>query len=153
MDAAVAAVLGAGLGVCGTLAGTVITARYQVGREVETWKRQRKDEYYGNAIRSLLRARNRRSGVTAEGASFISKEDTGKFFDDLVDAQHAMSMLLTACGAPRRELLTDASASLDRIVDTVVGTGPSAWAGGSVPMNCSESARPSFSAARTDIED
>jgi hypothetical protein len=156
MDAAVAAIVGASLGACGTLVGTLITARYQVAREVRVRRSERKDLLYGNAIRSLLRARNRRSGIRV-GASaphtFISEEDIGKFFDDLIDAQHSVAMLLTACGESQRRVLVETSAKLDGIVETLVDAGPRTWAAkGSAPGDLSQIYGTVVLAARADIE-
>jgi hypothetical protein len=124
MDAAIAAVLGAGLGASATLVGSFVTARSAAGREAVSWERERKQAAYSNAIRALLRVRNRRSRMAAWGEPLIAKEELGTFFDDLVDAQHWLSMLLSACGERQRTTLGDASASLNSLVDEMLTAPP-----------------------------
>jgi hypothetical protein len=125
MDPAVAAIVGGGIGASATLVGSVLNARNQVVRENASWLRERKESAYSNAVRSILRARNRRSALHVEEGKVVTiLSDIGTFFDDLVDAQHWLSMLTTACSAEQRPALLRAGARLDAIIDELV-SGPS----------------------------
>ena len=128
MDAAVAGLIGAVVGGGATLVGSVLTSRHQIAEERRVWLRDRKETAYSKTIRSLLRARNRRSGFHAEGAPYIAQEDLGTFFDDLIEAQHGLSMLTTACGREQRAVLLEASKSLDAMVARVVEGTPGSGA-------------------------
>jgi hypothetical protein len=123
VDAAVAAVVGASIGAGATVLGSLLTARQQAAQRHTEDVRQRKEAAYSNAIRSLLRARNRRTAMSAEGMTFIAEEDIGTFFDDVVDAQHWLAVLATACGAKQRPAIDQAGARLNETVDRIVKSG------------------------------
>ena len=124
MDAALAAVIGAAIGAGATVLGSLLSARQQSAQQHAASVRQRKEAAYSNAIRSVLRARNRRSAMSAEGMSFIANEDVGTFFDDLVDAQHWLAVLTTACGTRQRTRIEHASSTFNEAVDRLIQHGP-----------------------------
>jgi hypothetical protein len=123
--------MGAGLGAGATVLGSWLTVRHHAAQAREQAAQQqiadlhrRKEAAYSNAIRSLLRARNRRSALSAGGGSYIAKEDVGTFFDDLVEAQYWLSVLTTVCGAKQRLAIERASASLNSTVEQIVQSPP-----------------------------
>ena len=62
--------------------------------------------------------------MASSGEPLIAKEELASFFDDLVDAQHSLSMLLIACGKPQRAMLGEASTKLDRLVREMLTAPP-----------------------------
>jgi hypothetical protein len=122
MDAGLAGLIGAGVGASATLVGTVLAGRQQATERRETGLYERKEVAYNRAIRSVLRAMNRRSMFEHEGGRLIpiiAKEDVGVFFDDLIDAQHGVAMVSTACGEEQQERVLGLSTSLDAMVREV----------------------------------
>jgi len=113
--------MGAGIGASATVIGNLVNTRSQASHERTSWNRERKEAAYNNAIRYVLRARNRSSGLTEEGMSHMTEESIAAFFDDLVDAQHWVSMLTTACADDQRNALVAVRERLNRIVDESTG--------------------------------
>jgi len=151
VDAALAAVLGAGIGALATVAGSALTAHQQGAQQRAVASRQRKEAAYDNAIRSLLRARNRRSVLTAEGLAVIAKDDIGTLFDDLVDAQHWLSVLVTACGSKQRQPIEAASSRLNDAVNQLTTAGAPARKGGAPLVDLADIYEDVIKAARQDI--
>lgn len=120
MSSAVAAVVGAGLGAGATLIVSVVNARFQARREATAWERERKQAAYYGATRALLRVRNRRRRLANSPWSDIPKEELLAHLDDVVDAQHGLSMLLVVCGEQQRAALRGAVESYDRLVDDML---------------------------------
>jgi hypothetical protein len=126
MDPAVAAVLGAGLGASATVLGSVVNARFQAKRDTSSWQRERKQTAYYSATRALLRIRNRRRRMAESFWSQVPRGELPTFLDDLVDAQHGLSMLLVACGEAQRLKVRDAVEQFDRLVDAMLANPPPA---------------------------
>lgn len=152
MDAAVAAIVGAGLGASATFGVSFVTTRSQARHEAASWRRDRKQTAYSSAIRALLRVHNRRSTMSAKGEPLVAKEDLGTFLDDLVDAQHWIAMLLIACEDPQRRSLEDARGSLDGLVDEMLYAPPTGARLRSVPDQLNEILSTVVTTARNDTE-
>lgn len=120
MATAAIGLIGVFLGALMTQVGSVLTDRRQSRTEAARWRRDQKAAAYDGALRHLLRAANRRSKVGGEGGAFVSKEDVGQTFDDLVEAQFWVHMLATRCGAAQVDRIMSASARLDEFVDFLV---------------------------------
>ena len=148
MDAAVAVVIGAGIGAGATLLGSVLTARQQASQQRSVAVRERKQAAYENAIRFLLRAANRRSGLTAAGVPYIAEDQIATFFDDLVEAQHWLSVLVTACDARQRPAIEAASTKLNGEVE---GFALHARGVAAAPFDLKELYRDVINAAREDL--
>jgi hypothetical protein len=132
MDAALAGAIGAGVGALATVAGSLLTTHRQADQQRVAAARRRKEEAYDNTIRFLLRARNRRSLVTAEGLLIIAQADIGTFFDDLIEAQTSLSVLLTACGSPQRPAIEAATSRLNDALERLSTDTPNLQGVGSV---------------------
>jgi hypothetical protein len=124
MAAAIMGLIGAALGVVAVLFGSAWSDRRQARKEERCYQRDQRTAAYQGALRYLNRAANRRSelifGPTGSRA-LLRGEDVRDWFDDLVEAQYWVRVLLSRCGAsqtPRiRQVLDDlniAARSLDR---------------------------------------
>ena len=106
MDAALAGLIGAGIGALAGLAGSLISARAQDRRERENFLRQRKADAYGQAVAHLFRAAARRSHLTSEGGPILSKEDQAAWFLDIADALNSLTAVIAFVGSGfRNELI------------------------------------------------
>jgi hypothetical protein len=124
--AAVAGFAGAIIGGAATLLGTTLAARQHARREREKWLRDRKESAYGNTIRYLLRASNRRSEFKVEGGKLVSllaKEHVRDLFDDLVEAQYWLAVLTTACGKEQVATLERTSRDFSDLVTAMTSGG------------------------------
>jgi len=77
------------IGLLGTLLGGLIaclgiflTHRIQESRERKRWLREKKEEAFSCASRSLLKLRNTRSRVTAKGTTLLDVRDMKGWFDE-----------------------------------------------------------------------
>jgi hypothetical protein len=104
MDAGVAGLIGAFLGAAATVVVAYIQNKQTIQNQrdqwfrdkdakLEEWQRDKLEEIYGNCLNSLSRIL-RKSGVTAEGKPYISKEHISELFDDYTEAQKWLSLLL-----------------------------------------------------------
>ena len=62
--------------------------------------------------------------MAAKNEPLVASNELPDYFDDLVDSQHWISMLLTACGEAQRETLDKASAELDSLVGEMLKEPP-----------------------------
>lgn len=123
----IAAVIGSVTSIFGGLLSNWLTARrdrLQLERErnknKEEWLRTQKQEAYHNAIRYLLRALNRRSGMTSDGQFYLSSDDVTIWISDLIEAQTALSTLTIYSGVSDPEPIHSAAAKLDNSIQSMV---------------------------------
>lgn len=114
------------MGASATVVGSIANARFQAKREATSWQRERKQTAYYSATRALLRVRNRRRRMAESLWSQVPKDELPTFLDDLVDAQHGLSMLLVACGEDQRPKVRDAVEEFDKLVDAMLAKPPPA---------------------------
>ncbi len=85
------------------------------------------------------------------GEPLIAKEELSTFFDDLVDAQHWMSMLLVACGSRQRAALSESNSKIDHLVREMLTRPPAGERLRAVSEQIDESWNTVVTAARDDI--
>jgi hypothetical protein len=117
MDAGVAAIVGGALGIGATLLGSTLNARHNAALR----ERERKQDAYYGASRALLRVRNRRKRMLIRGYRQLDKDkELQPFLDDLVEAQHGLSVVLLVCGAKQETTLKTAIDEFDKLVDELI---------------------------------
>lgn len=123
----IAAVIGSVSSIFGGLLSNWLIAcrdRLQWERErsknKEEWLRSQKQEAYHNAIRYLLRALNRRSGMTLDGQCYLSSDDVTVWISDLIEAQTALSTLTIYSGVSDPEPIRSVTAKLDKSIQSMV---------------------------------
>jgi hypothetical protein len=93
MDAAIAGLVGAGIGALAGIVGTLITNYLQIIQEQKKWLRDKRTECYSNTIRYLLRVHNKRSAISSEGGAIMAKDVQKEWFDDLSEVIAWLSSL------------------------------------------------------------
>ena len=120
MGAAIIGLVGAAVGVLGTLLGGTLAQRWQDRRDQAKWRQDKRAAAYEGALRYLLRAANLRSGLTAEGGAVLKQEHQRDWFDDLVQAQFWMHVVSQYCGPDQLPDIGKAVAQLDAHVNRLV---------------------------------
>ena len=120
MDAAGAAFIGLGGAVVGA-AATLLGSVYNAHRNASLSQRERKEDAYERARHALLRVRNRRKRMLIRRYRELDKEiELQLFLQELVDAQHGLSMVLDVCGEEQKETLAKAGLDFDALVDDLI---------------------------------
>jgi len=83
MESTTATLLGALIGATTGLAGSLFSQIIIARKNNRVWVRSKKDESYSNTIRYCLRARNKRSKITAEGETILEQDIIKEWFDDI----------------------------------------------------------------------
>jgi hypothetical protein len=117
MGSAIFTLLGVVLGGAIAQVGSWLGHRRQVAHESTRWKRDQMVGAYDNALRYLLRAHNRRSRLTAQGAQTLTEEHQREFFDDVVEAQFWLRTLHTRCGTIQLDRIGNAIDAVDTLYD------------------------------------
>jgi hypothetical protein len=105
---------GALFGAVTALVGTALSDRRQVRNEEMRWRRDQMGAAYETTLRYLLRAANRRSQVDPQlGRGVLNKEDQREWFDDLVEGQCWLLILISRCGTAQVERIRKAFNLLD----------------------------------------
>ena len=123
----IAAVIGSVSSIFGGLLSNWLIARRdrlqwerERSKNKEEWLRSQKQEAYHNAIRYLLRALNRRSGMTLDGQCYLSSDDVTVWISDLIEAQTALSTLTIYSGVSDPEPIHSVTAKLDKSIQSMV---------------------------------
>ena len=119
MDAALAGVLGAGIGAVAGIAGSVVTNSFAARRERDLWRRTQMADAYANALSHLARATTRRSKLTthADGtvSAIMSEEDLAAWFLDIADAEKSVAVAAGFASVQARLKLVEALSALHRV--------------------------------------
>jgi hypothetical protein len=116
MDAALAGLIGAGIGALAGIAGAMLTYVLQTRLEREKWLRDRRVEVYTNAIRYLIRVSNKRSILTAEGVTVLGQDAVKEWFDEISEARSWLTSLLIYCSQQEQPKLNAAIERLNKAV-------------------------------------
>jgi hypothetical protein len=92
-------------------------ARIKARQDAMQWQLDRKQNAYFSASRALLRVSNRRKRMDYPE---LQKEELPQYLDDLVEAQHGLSMVLTVCGEKQKDQLNEAIDVFDKLVDKLL---------------------------------
>jgi hypothetical protein len=93
--------------------GTAVSLEWRRSHdENRRWLRDKLDAAYQGALLNLLRTEGLRSGFTAQGGSYLTKEDQARWFDALVEARSSLQELLALCGDASRDEIAAADAGL-----------------------------------------
>jgi hypothetical protein len=114
MDAALAGLVGAGIGALAGIAGAMLTYVLQTRLEREKWLRDRRVEVYTNAIRYLIRVSNKRSILTAEGMTVLGQDAVKEWFDEISEARSWLTSLLIYCSRQEQPRLNAAIERLNK---------------------------------------
>lgn len=125
MDAALAGLIGAGIGALAGIAGAMLTYVLQTRLEREKWLRDRRVEVYTNAIRYLIRISNKRSILTAEGVTVLGQDAMKEWFDEISEARSWLTSLLTYCSERERPGLSAAIGHLNEAAADFLTSGAS----------------------------
>jgi hypothetical protein len=122
VDAAVAAIIGAGIGASASVVGALVAARQQQASAV----RRRKQTLYAAGIKRLV-------GTSSASEVNVSTYDERGYFEipkdparraelirELIDTQYRLAILLTACGRQQRRLLEDVNRGWDEFTRGVM---------------------------------
>ena len=119
MSSAIAGLIGAMIGAGAGVTGALITQLMQARTERAKWLRSKKEETYANALRYLLRMRNRRSAIEPGGKAYISEEHRGEWLSDIVDAQFWTSILTIYCSEDQKSAIAEVSQDLNSVVEDI----------------------------------
>lgn len=93
----------------------------QSKRDHKKWRLSKKEEAYSNTLRYLLKVLNRRSQITADGITFISKEHLPQWFQDISEAQAWMTSLTIVCSSNVRAEINSVSEKLNAEMSLFLG--------------------------------
>jgi hypothetical protein len=119
MAAAIVGLIGALLGAMTALIGSALADRRHARQEEARWRRDQRGAAYDGALRYLLRAANRRSGLSRDmsGAGkvrgILTKEHLWEWFNDLVEAQFWLHTLTSRCGAAQVDRIRQVADEVD----------------------------------------
>jgi hypothetical protein len=123
MDAAIAGLIGAGIGalvgLTSSLVGHVVNAHLQH----RAWLRDRRNEAYAATLRYLGRVTRKRSKILGEAGPILGEDAVKEWFDDINEAQTWLSTLSIYCSDEYRKPLMKANAVLDETINTVLNHG------------------------------
>lgn len=123
MDAALAGLIGAGIGAFAGIVGTFVTNYLQASQEHKKWIRDKRVESYSNSIRYLLRVINKRSQISIEGGRLITimgKDVQKEWFDDLNEAVAWLSSLSIYCSKEQSKDVNLAFRKIENIVLSII---------------------------------
>jgi hypothetical protein len=124
MDDVGAALIGFGGAIVGAGA-SFLGAVYNGHRNAVLRRRSRKEDAYDRALYALRRVRNRRERMRIRGYEELDKEiELQLFLQELVDAQHGLSMVRDVCGAEQKEHVETAAHEFDAVVDRLIRPPP-----------------------------
>jgi hypothetical protein len=122
MDAAIAGLVGAGIGALASMVGTLIAHILQSRRESNEWVLEKREAAYSNSLRYLLKVLNRRSKVTSTGEAVLGLDAVADWLGDLSEAQIWVSSLTIYCSKNLRERIQQISASLNAQIAIFAGS-------------------------------
>jgi hypothetical protein len=118
------ALVGGAASFFGTRAGARIQAeqaRIRANQDATQWQLDRKQNAYHSTSRALLRVLNRRKRMAYPQ---LASEELPHYLEDLVEAQHGLSMVLTVCGDKHKDSLQVAIGDFDELVNQLLPPPP-----------------------------
>ena len=119
MDAALAGLIGAGIGAAAGFGGSLATSVLTGRRMREAWRLDQMIVAYGKTLKHLTRAAVPRGELTANGAFVLTKDDVRSLMLDLADAEHSLTLATGFCGPLAADEMTAALSGLSVLVRSV----------------------------------
>jgi hypothetical protein len=129
MDAAIAGLIGAGIGAVAGLAGSLISHALSTRLQHRVWLRDKRNEAYAGTLRYLGRVLRKRSKISAEAGAILGADAVKEWFDDLNEAQTWMSSVSIYCSEAYRKTVSEAAQSLDEAINSLLNAGARAAGG------------------------
>jgi len=120
VDAALAGLVGAGIGAVGGFGGSLATSVLAGRRQREAWRLDQMASAYGKTLEHLTRAAVPGGEFTANGAFVLTKDDVRELMLSLADAEHSLTLATGFCSPIAMQTMTGALADLSALVRNVL---------------------------------